>query len=262
MILKGKRILIAGMSDRRSIGFAIAQEAQKEGAELLLTSFGRMTSITQMTAKKLNPVPEILEMDVTKPADIAEAVKETEKRWDRIDGLVHSVAFAPQDALGGQFMSTPWESAATAFQVSAFSLKEMARGFLPLMKEQGGSIVTLDFDNSSAAWPKYDWMGVSKAALESVTRYLARDLGRYKIRVNAVCAGPLATLAASGIPGFKDFEEVWEKRAPLGWNLQDRTPVGRAVVALLSGYLDMTTGELVHVDGGYHAMGTELPPQD
>ena len=262
MILEGKRVVIAGLSDRRSIGFAIAQQAQKEGAQLLLTSFGRMMSITQMTAKKLDPVPEILEMDVSKPTDIAEAVKQTQKRWDHVDGLVHSVAFAPPDALGGQFLHTPWESVATALQVSAFSLKEMARGFLPLMQERGGSIVTIDFDNSTSAWPKYDWMGVSKAALESVTRYLARDLGRYKIRVNAVCAGPLATLAASGIPGFKDFEEVWEKRAPMGWDLQDRTPVGRAVAALLSPFLDMTTGELLHVDGGYHAMGTELPPQD
>ena len=262
MILKGKRVLIAGMSDRRSIGFAIAQEAQKEGADILLTSFGRMMSITQMTAKKLDPVPEILEMDVSKPSDIADAVRQTEERWDRVDGLVHSVAFAPQDALGGNFLKTPWESVATALQVSAFSFKEMARAFLPLMKDKGGSMVTIDFDNSTAAWPKYDWMGVSKAALESVTRYLARDLGRYKIRVNAVCAGPLATLAASGIPGFKDFEEVWERRAPLGWSLQDRTPVGRAVAALLSDYLDLTTGELLHVDGGYHAMGTELPPAD
>lgn len=262
MILEGKRILIAGMSDRRSIGFAIAQECQRQGAEILLTSFGRMMSITQMTAKKLNPVPDILEMDVTKPSDIEGAFKKTSKRWDRLDGLVHSVAFAPADALGGQFLNTPWESVATAMQVSAFSFKEMARGFLPLMKDHGGSMVTLDFDNSTNAWPKYDWMGVSKAALESVTRYLARDLGRHKIRVNAVCAGPLATLAASGIPGFKDFEEVWEKRAPLGWSLQDRSPVGRAVAALLSDYLDMTTGELLHVDGGYHAMGTELPPAD
>ena len=262
MVLKGKRVLIAGMSDRRSIGYAIAQEAQRQGAELILTSFGRMMSITQMTAKKLDPVPQILEMDVSKPSDIAEAVKQTERRWDRLDGLVHSVAYAPPDALGGQFLNTPWESVATALQVSAFSFKEMARGFLPLMQQHGGSMVTIDFDNSTAAWPKYDWMGVSKAALESVTRYLARDLGRYKIRVNAVCAGPLATLAASGIPGFKDFEEVWEKRAPLGWNLQDKSPVGRAVVTLLSDFLDMTTGELLHVDGGYHAMGTELPPVD
>jgi len=260
VILKGKRILIAGMSDRRSIGYAIAVEAQRQGADLLLTSFGRMMTITQMTAKKLNPVPDILEMDVTKPADIEAAVKETSKRWDRIDGLVHSVAFAPADALGGKFLTAPWESVATALQVSAFSFKELASGFLPLMKEHGGSLVTLDFDNSTQAWPKYDWMGVSKAALESVTRYLARDLGPYKIRVNAVCAGPLATLAASGIPGFKDFEDVWGTRAPLGWSLQDKTPVGRAVCALLSDFLDMTTGELLHVDGGYHAMGAELPP--
>jgi enoyl-[acyl-carrier protein] reductase I len=262
VILEGKRVLIAGMSDRRSIGFAIAQEAQRQGAEIVLTSFGRMMSITQMTAKKLNPVPDILEMDVQKPSDIESAYRQVAERWDRLDGLVHSVAFAPQDALGGQFMNTKWESVATAFHVSAFSFKELARGFLPLMQQHGGSMVTIDFDNSTTAWPKYDWMGVSKAALESVTRYLARDLGRYKIRVNAVCAGPLATLAASGIPGFKDFEEVWEKRAPLGWSLQDRTPVGRSVCVLLSDYLDMTTGELLHVDGGYHAMGTELPPAD
>ena len=262
MILKGKRVLIAGMSDRRSIGYAIAVEAQKQGAELLLTSFGRMMSITQMTAKKLDPVPEILEMDVSKPDDIANAVKETSKRWDRIDGIVHSIGFAPQDALGGKFLTTPWESVATAMQVSVFSFKEIAAGFLPLMKEHGGSLITLDFDNSTQAWPKYDWMGVSKSALESVTRYLARDLGRYKIRVNAICAGPLATLAASGIPGFKDFEEIWGQRAPLGWDLQDRTPVGRAACVLLSDYLDLTTGELLHVDGGYHAMGAELPPAD
>jgi len=261
VILQGKRVLIAGMSDRRSIGYAIAVEAQKEGAELLLTSFGRMMSITQMTAKKLNPVPEILEMDVQKPEDIKAAVEEVSRRWDRVDGIVHSVAFAPQDALGGNFLTAPWESVATALQVSAFSFKEIAAGFLPLMKEHGGSLVTLDFDNSTQAWPKYDWMGVSKSALESVTRYLARDLGKYKIRANAICAGPLATLAASGIPGFKDFEEVWEQRAPLGWSLQDRTPVGRAACALLSDYLDMTTGELLHVDGGYHAMGAEMPPE-
>jgi meromycolic acid enoyl-[acyl-carrier protein] reductase len=262
VILQGKRVLIAGMSDRRSIGYAIAVEAQKEGAELLLTSFGRMMSITQMTAKRLNPVPDILEMDVQKPEDIKAAVEEASKRWDRLDGIVHSVAFAPQDALGGNFLTAPWESVATALQVSAFSFKEIAAGFLPLMKEHGGSLVTLDFDNSTQAWPKYDWMGVSKSALESVTRYLARDLGKYKIRANAICAGPLATLAASGIPGFKDFEEVWEQRAPLGWSLQDRTPVGRAACALLSDYLDMTTGELLHVDGGYHAMGAEMPPTD
>src|SRR5256714_15186486 len=195
------------MSDRRSIGYAIAMELQKEGAELLLTSFGRMMTITEMTAKKLNPVPDILEMDVQKPSDIKAAVEETARRWDRVDGIVHSVAFAPQDALGGNFLNTPWESVATALQVSAFSFKELAAGFLPLMREHGGSLGTLDFDNSTQAWPKDDWMGVSKSALESVTRDLGRDLGRYKVRVNAICAGAPAPLAAGGIPGFKDFAE-------------------------------------------------------
>src|SRR5258706_2262586 len=201
MILKGKRILIAGMSDRRSIGYAIAVEAQKQGAELLLTSFGRMMSITQMTAKKLDPIPEILEMDVSKPEDIANAVKETSKRSDRIDGIVHSIGFAPQDALGGKFLTTPWESVAIAMQVSVFSFKEIAAGFLPLMKEHGGSMITPDFDNSTPAWPKYAWRGGSKSALESGTWYLARDLGPYKIPVQANRARPPATPAARASPG-------------------------------------------------------------
>lgn len=258
MILKGKKIVIAGMSDRRSIGYAIAVEAQKEGAELLLTSFGRMMTITQMTAKKLNPVPDILEMDVSKPSDIAAAVEETGKRWDRVDGLVHSVAYAPPDALGGKFLTTPWESVATAIQVSAFSFKELAAGFLPLMRKHGGSLVTLDFDNSTQAWPVYDWMGVCKAALESVTRYLARDLGKHKIRVNALAAGPLGTIAAKGIPGFEQFRDTWADRSPLGWDTADATPVARMACVLLSDWAIATTGEIVHVDGGYHAMGAAL----
>src|SRR5579872_341246 len=248
------------MSDRRSIGYAIAMECQKEGAELLLTSFGRMMTITQMTAKRLKPIPEIIEMDVQKPSDIKAAVEAVGRQWDRVDGIVHSVAFAPQDALGGNFLNTPWESVATALHVSAFSFKELAAGFLPLMREHGGSLVTLDFDNSTQAWPKYDWMGVSKSALESVTRYLARDLGSHGVRVNAICAGPLLTLAAKGIPGFRDFEEVWGDRAPLGWDINDRTAVAKTAVVLLSDWMPATTGELVHVDGGYHAMGAELPP--
>src|SRR5437763_2789168 len=260
MLLQGKKVLIVGVLDRKSIAYAIAEQAQQAGAEILLTSFGRVMSITQMTAKRLDPVPGILELDATKPEQVDEVCKEVLKRWGRLDGLVHSIAGAPNDALGGNFLHTPFESAAIAFQIGAFSLKTLAVGMLPAMREYGGSIVTLDFDNSTQAWPKYDWMGVSKSALESVVRYLARDLGKYKIRANAICAGPLATLAASGIPGFKDFEEVWEQRAPLGWSLQDRTPVGRAACALLSDYLDMTTGELLHVDGGYHAMGAEMPP--
>ena len=260
MLLEGKKVLVAGVLTRASIGYAIAEQAQKAGAEIILTSFGRVRNITEMTARRLNPVPDVLELDVNKPADITAVAQELGRRWGRLDGLVHSLAYAPPDALGGNFLSAPWESVATALQTSAFSLKELAAGMLPLMKEHGGSVITIDFDNSTQAWPKYDWMGVSKAALESVVRYLARDLGRHQIRVNAICSGPLATMAAKGIPGFKQFEETWADRAPLGWEMRDASSVGKTACALLSDYMPMTTGELVHVDGGYHAMGAELPP--
>ena len=261
MLLEGKKVLIAGVLTRQSIGYAIADQAQKAGAEILLTSFGRVRNITEMTAKRLDPVPDILELDVNKPGDIKAVADELERRWGKLDGLVHSVAYAPPDALGGNFLTAPWESVATAVQTSAFSLKELAAGLLPLMEKEGGSVITIDFDNSTQAWPKYDWMGVSKAALEAVVRYLARDLGRYRIRVNAICSGPLATIAAKGIPGFKEFEDIWGDRAPLGWSLNDATPVGKTACALLSDYMPMTTGELIHVDGGYHAMGAEIPPE-
>jgi len=262
MLLEGKKVLIVGVLDRKSIAYAIAVECQKAGAEILLTSFGRVMSITQMTARRLDPVPDILELDATKPSDVDAVCEEVMRRWGRLDGLVHSIAGAPNDALGGNFLHTPFESAAVAFHIGAFSLKTLAAGMLPAMREHGGSIVTLDFDNSTQAWPKYDWMGVSKAALTATARYLARDLGQYQIRVNAIAAGPLATLAASAIPGFKDFEDIWWRRAPLGWDLKDKSPVGKAAVALLSDYFPKTTGEQVHVDGGYHAMGTDLPPRD
>ena len=261
MLLEGKKVLVAGVLTRQSIGYAIADQVQKAGAELVLTSFGRVRSITEMTAKRLKPLPDILELDVNKADDIQAVCEELRRRWGRLDGLVHSVAYAPADALGGNFMTAPWASVATALQTSAFSLKELAAGLLPLMREHGGSILTIDFDNSTQAWPKYDWMGVSKAALEAVVRYLARDLGRYGVRVNALCSGPVATIAAKGIPGFRQFEDVWGDRAPLGWNMNDATAVGKTACALLSDYMPMTTGELIHVDGGYHAMGAELPPE-
>jgi meromycolic acid enoyl-[acyl-carrier protein] reductase len=257
MLLDGKKLLVTGVLDRKSIAYSIAEEAQKAGAEIVLTSFGRVMSITQMMAKRL-PVPvDVLELDATKPEDAAAVCEELRRRWGRLDGWVHSIAFAPEDALGGNFLNTPWESAASAFQISAFSLKQIAVGLLPLMKEHGGSIVTLDFDNSVNAWPSYDWMGVSKAALASIVRYLARDLGRYGIRVNAVSAGPMRTIAAKGVPGFGLVEETWGRRAPLGWKTTDPSPVGRSVCALLSDYLPATTGEVIHVDGGHHAMGVE-----
>jgi enoyl-[acyl-carrier protein] reductase I len=259
VLLKGKKLLITGVLTRQSIAFAIANEAQMAGAEIVLTSFGRVRTITEMSAKRLKPVPEILELDVNKPEDIAAVRENLAERWGRLDGVVHAIAFAPADALGGNFLNTPWESAATAFRTSAFSLKELAAGLLPLMKENGGSIVTIDFDNSTQAWPSYDWMGVSKAALESIVRYLARDLGRHGVRVNALAAGPQATIAAKGVPGFKAIEETWDRRAPLGWDTKSATAVAKTACAMLSDYMPATTGELIHVDGGYHAMGAEVP---
>ncbi|MBJ7601372.1 MAG: enoyl-[acyl-carrier-protein] reductase FabI [Candidatus Nephthysia bennettiae] len=259
MLLEGKKLLITGVLDRKSIAYSIAEEAQKAGAEIVLTSFGRVMSITQMMAKRLPVRADVLELDATKREDVTAVCEELERRWGRLDGWVHSIAFAPEDALGGNFLNTPWESAATAFRISAFSLKEIAVGLLPLMKEHGGSIVTLDFDNSVHAWPSYDWMGVSKAALASIVRYLARDLGHYGIRVNAVSAGPMRTIAAKGVPGFAMVEEAWGKQAPLGWDTTDPRPVGRTICALLSDYMPATTGEVIHVDGGRHAVGAEMP---
>lgn len=259
MLLEGKKLLITGVLDRHSIAYAVADEAQRAGAEIVLTSFGRVSSITKMSARKLPSPPDVLELDATRAEDVTEVCTELERRWGSLDGWVHSIAYAPPDALGGNFLGTPWESAAAAYQISAFSLKTIAVGLLPLMREHGGSIVALDFDNSSVAWPSYDWMGVSKAALVAVVRYLARDLGRYRVRVNAVSSGPVRTLAAKGVPGFELVEDAWGRRAPLGWDTTDPRPVGRSICALLSDYLPATTGEVIHVDGGHHAIGEELP---
>ncbi len=258
MLLEGKKILVTGVLSRQSIAFRCAQLAQQEGAEILLTSFGRIRSLTEKTARRLDPVPDILELDINNHEDVVALTDELRGRWGRVDGALHAIAFAPADALGCNFMNTPWESAQVAFQTSTFSLKELAVAVTPLM-EPGGSIVTLDFDNT-VAWPVYDWMGVSKAGLEAVVRYLARYLGPSGIRVNAVCAGPLATVAAKSIPGFWSFEESWSKQAPLGWDAHDPDAAARMVTVLLSDWTRATTGEMVHVDGGYHAMGAEMVP--
>src|SRR5438105_4283547 len=244
MLLDGKKLLVTGVLDRKSIAYSIAEEAQKAGAEIVLTSFGRVMNITQMMAKRLPVTPDVLELDATKPEDAAAVRDELGRRWGRLDGWVHSIAFAPDDALGGRFLSAPWQSVATAYQISAFSLKEIAVGLPPLMREHGGSIVAMDFDNSVHAWPSYDWMGVSKAAMVAIVRYLARDLGPHGIRVNAVASGPVRTMAAKGVPGFEAIERTWNQRAPLGWDTTNPTPVGRAVCALLSDYLAATTGEV------------------
>jgi len=256
VLLEGKRFLITGVLTPQSIAFSAAQAVQELGAQIVLTNFGRTVSLTEKTAKRLPDPPDVLEMDANDTDQIDGVRAELERRWGRLDGFLHAIAFAPQDALGGNFLNTPWESVATAIRTSAFSLKAIAVGMLPLMQERGGSIVSLDFDGRFA-WPIYDWMGVAKAGLESVSRYLARDLGPKGIRVNTVSAGPLKTMAGKGIPGFEQIAEGWSRRAPLGWDTGDASPVGRAIAFLLSDLSSGITGELIHVDGGFHAMGTE-----
>jgi meromycolic acid enoyl-[acyl-carrier protein] reductase len=257
VILEGKRILVTGVVNRRSIAFAIAERAQAEGAEVLLTSFGRIKRMTERAAARLPSPPEVLDLDVNDDADLAALREELESRWGRVDGAVHAIAFAPSDALGGEFMATPRASAAAAFETSAYSFKALAESVAPLMGE-GAGLVGLDFD-ATVAWPSYDWMGVSKAALESVSRYLARDLGPRGVRVNLVAAGPIRTAAASGVPGFGELEAAWGEKAPLGWEVDDPTPVADAALFLLSDLSRAITGEIVHVDGGVHAIGAATP---
>ncbi|MEO8476668.1 MAG: enoyl-ACP reductase FabI [Actinomycetota bacterium] len=257
MLLEKKRLLITGVLTPQSIAFAAAEACLALGAEIVLTNFGRGVSLTEKTAKRLSQPVDVLEMDINIPHEIDAVRDELAKRWGSLDGFLHAIAFAPADALGGNFLHTPWESVATAVQTSAFSLKQLAVGMLPLMQDRGGSIVSLDFD-ATVAWPIYDWMGVAKASLESVTRYLARDLGPKGVRVNTVSAGPIKTMAGKGIPGFDRISDAWARRAPLGWDIADPSPVGRAVAFLLSDLSDGITGEMIHVDGGFHAMGADL----
>ena len=253
MLLSGRRIVMTGVLNDDSIAFHAARLAQEHGAEIVLTSFGRIMSITQRVAKRLPSPPDVLELDVSVPEHHTALAEELGRRWGRVDGVLHAIAFAPPTALGGNFLSTPWPDVATAVEVSAYSLKALAAALAPLMPP-GSGIVGLDFD-ATVAWPGYDWMGVAKAAFESCARYLARDLGPKHIRVNLVAAGPVRTVAAKSIPGFELFEEVWDGRAPLGWDVRDPEPVAKACVALLSDLFPATTGEIIHVDGGYHAMG-------
>jgi meromycolic acid enoyl-[acyl-carrier-protein] reductase len=259
MLLEGKKLLITGVLTPQSIAFAVARRSQEEGAEIVLTGFGRGMSITEKVARRLPQPPDVLDMDVNDPAHLESVAGELETRWGQLDGVLHAIAFAPEDALGGNFLTAPWESVSAAFRTSAYSLKDLSVAVLPLLRKHGGSIVSLDFD-ATVAWPAYDWMGVCKAALESVTRYVARDVGRDGVRVNCVSAGPLKTVAAKGIPGFDRFIDTWHRRAPLGWDVTDPNPVADAVLFLLSDLSRSITGEIVHVDGGFHAMGTDLSP--
>jgi enoyl-[acyl-carrier protein] reductase I len=252
-LLDGKRLLVTGVITDASIAFSIARLAQQEGASVVLTGYGRM-SLVQRVAKKLPDPPPVVELDVADSEHLATLADRVREHVGGIDGVVHAIGFAPDSCLGGDFLDAPWTDVATAIQVSAYSLKSLAVAALPLFPESGGSIVGLDFD-ARVAWPAYDWMGVAKAGLESTSRYLARELGPRHIRVNLVAAGPIRTMAAKSIPGFATFEDAWNGRAPLGWNNEDAEPVARSVLALLSDWFPATTGELVHVDGGFHAMG-------
>jgi enoyl-[acyl-carrier protein] reductase I len=252
-ILDDKNLLITGVLTDASLAFAVARLAQEQGAEVVLTGAGRGLSLTQRTARKLPVEPEVLEFDVTS-AEQAEALRDhLAERWERVDGALHAIGFAPEVCLGEDFLAAQWSDVSVAMEISAYSLKTVAEVVAPLMTN-GGSIVGLDFD-ARFAWPAYNWMGVAKAALESASRYLARSLGPDGVRVNMVAAGPIRTIAAKSIPGFAEFEDAWETRSPLGWDVNDTEPVARACVALLSDWFPATTGEMVHVDGGYHAIG-------
>jgi meromycolic acid enoyl-[acyl-carrier protein] reductase len=252
-LLDGKRIVITGVLTDASIAFGVARLAQEQGAEIVLTGAGRGLSLTERTARKLSPPPPVLELDVTQPDHLVAVREDLAERWGRVDGVLHAIGFAPAVCLGGSFMEATWDDVSVALHVSAYSLKALVDAFGPLMGP-GTALVGLDFD-ATVAWPAYDWMGVAKAALESTSRYLARELGSRGIRVNLVAAGPLRTMAAKSIPGFSAFEDSWQARAPLSWDITDTEPAARACVALLSDWFPATTGEMVHVDGGYHAIG-------
>jgi enoyl-[acyl-carrier protein] reductase I len=258
MLLDGKRLLVTGVLTEASIAYAVARLAQEHGAEIVLTGFGRGMTITERVAKRLPAAVDVLELDVTQPEHLDATAAALSERWGRLDGVVHAIGFAPQSAIGGGFLATPWEDVATAVHISTYSYAALGRAFGPLLANAGGgSIVGLDFD-ASVAWPSYDWMGVAKAGLESCNRYLARELGRQGTRVNLVAAGPLKTMAAKSIAGFTSFEDSWSRRAPLGWDVTDAEPVARVVCALLSDWMPAVTGEIVHADGGAHAIGADL----
>ena len=251
-LLAGKRVLVTGVITDASIGFHVARTAQEQGAKVVLTGYGRMSLVRRIAQRLPEPAP-IVELDVTSAEHLDSLAERVGEHVDGLDGVLHSIGFAPASCLGGEFLAAPWDDVATALQVSAYSLKSLAVACLPMMG-RGGSVVGMDFD-ARQAWPAYDWMGVAKAALESVTRYLARDLGPKGIRVNLVAAGPVKTMAAKSIPGFAQFEDAWSGRAPLGWDVTDPTPVARTCCALLSDWLPATTGSMVWADGGFHAVG-------
>lgn len=254
-ILEGKHVLVTGVLNTSSIAYHVARVAIDEGADVSLSSFGRAMSITRRVAEKLGVTSEIIELDAADPSSVDAAARTLAQRLDNLDAIVHSIGYAPPSCLDGPMLDAPWDDVAVAVRVSAYSLAELARAFRPLLRESDHpAIVGLDFD-ATVAWPGYNWMGVAKAAFESLSRYLARELGGDGIRVNLISAGPVRTIAAKSIDAFRSFQDSWAERAPLGWDTNDATPVARSVVALCSDFFPSTTGEIIHVDGGYHAMG-------
>jgi meromycolic acid enoyl-[acyl-carrier-protein] reductase len=252
-LLEGKKIVITGVLTDASLAYGVAKIAIDEGAEIVLTGAGRALSLTRRTARKLGDDLDVFEFDVTVPEHVESVREAVAAKWGRVDGVLHAIGFAPASCLGDDFFGAPWDDVATAMHISTYSLKTLADAFVPLM-DRGGSFVGLDFDNQQA-WPAYNWMGIAKSALQSLNRYLARELGAQQIRCNLVAAGPVRTMAAKSIPGFALFEDTWDGRAPLGWDVNDSTPVAKACCALLSDWFPATTGEIIHVDGGYHAVG-------
>jgi enoyl ACP reductase len=252
-LLEGKKIVITGVLTDASLAYGVAKIALEEGADIVLTGAGRALSLTRRTARKLGEGLDVFELDVTVPEHVDSAREAVAEKWGRVDGVLHAIGFAPASCLGDDFFAAPWDDVATAMHISTYSLKTLADAFVPLM-DRGGAFVGLDFDNQQA-WPAYNWMGVAKSALQSLNRYLARELGAKQIRCNLVAAGPIRTMAAKSIPGFALFEDTWDGRAPLGWDVNDSTAVAKACCALLSDWFPATTGEIVHVDGGYHAVG-------
>ncbi|HEV7898745.1 MAG TPA: enoyl-ACP reductase FabI [Planosporangium sp.] len=251
-LLAGKRLLVTGVITDQSIAFSVARIAQEQGAEVVLTGYGRLSLVERIAKRLPSPAP-VIELDVTDTEHLERLADKVRDHVDGLDGVVHSIGYAPASCLGGGFLDAPWEDVATALHVSTYSYKSLAMACMPLMSP-GGAVVGLTFD-ATQAWPVYDWMGVAKAGLESANRYLAMHLGAKGIRANLVSAGPLRTMAAKSIPGFEQFEDAWTTRAPLGWSLTDQEPAARACLALLSDWFPATTGEIVHVDGGFHAIG-------
>ena len=257
-LLDGRRLLITGVLTDRSIAFHVAAGAQREGAEVVLTGFGRSRRLTERIAQRLPAPADVVELDVDADEQLAALAEGLDARWGALDGVLHAIAYAPPDALGGDFLATPAGSAERAFRTTAFSLKALAGALLPLLERgRHPAVVGLDFD-ATVAWPAYDFAGVAKAALESINRYLARDLGARGVRTNLVAAGPLRTVAANAIPGFDELAGAWARQAPLGWDTGDAEAVAEACLWLRSDRARGVTGEIVHVDGGYHAMGAPV----